>query len=205
MKAIGKVLVCVFLLMAVSAPGEAQEENGSPGSGFCGQELSPERLFGTWSVKISPIRAIVDGQPTYQGNTRQISVSIGWDNGNFLLKMPPPISTITLSQTAPDEPDWRWSNDPMLLGNPETGAGVTSKDMEVVYDCEIEDFPRLVGTFDMSHVDGAANNTMRVVVFDDDQMIGALASHGIHDGHAVDVVKSLVFERPSPDASESSE
>ena len=175
MKAIGKVLVCIFLLMAVSAPGEAQEEDGSPGSGFCDQELSPERLMGDWTVEASPTRmtSLVTGPFEYQGSRRVSQAYIDWKAGVLVLSGAE--VSVRLTEVEPHGPEWRWSDDPMLLGDPETGAGVTSKDMELAYDCEIEDFPRLVG-----YPDPPYHGMFRLVVFDHALMIGAWSFQTAH-------------------------
>ena len=161
-----------FCFIVLGPPLFAQDAD----RGYCDRgELSAERLVGDWTLHVSPFRISVPGYEGYVGEGGEAPVSIGWADGTFVLQGIPGNhpGAIALAPAGPEEPAWRWSDDPKMTGPADPDSGISSRDLELVFDCEIERFPRYVATWESMSANGyPMDNRIGLIAFDDTLLAG---------------------------------
>lgn len=172
MRRVFQSVILVVCMTVAGAPVAAQDG----ARGYCDRgQLSSERLVGNWTLYVSQFRITnPQGVGAYVGRAGELPVSIDWENGAFVLRGIPNIPPVRLVPVGPNEPKWRWSADPKMTAPRDPDSGLSSEDFELVYDCEIERFPRYVGTFQTMSTDGTTpvNQRIGVIAFEDGLLVG---------------------------------
>lgn len=180
MKLLSPLIACLALLTTTAS--NAQESFVSE---MCFASVIPALVEGDYNIEAGPLHITISGNSMigeakqtgtgkiYPGNLRQ-----------FMMRMTPPIPDFRIEETDALQPTWFWAPGPGAPGNGDIIVG--SEDIETLFACRIEDFPRFIGTFQTTAQTGETlHHTIRLVLIDNDWLIGAWRFETQSAGHPV--------------------
>lgn len=156
----------------------AQEADETVPYDPCDQTTAPfERIIGTYKASYSPFRVTFGGMKKYHGDGGEVAVAIDYlGEDAFFLDLSrlnaqikgAEIPNMDLTITGPDEPDWRFSDDPEL-------SPMTQEDFELTFlgTCGISDVPRFHGFVEGTAGDLSVMHWVRLALIDDGVLFGA--------------------------------
>jgi len=172
LRTITNIFAIILTTLAICPVVAVAQDDDLPDASFslCNWgDLAPERLMGgNWTMNVSQFLVLTANTPTYMGRAESGVVEIDHANGEFLLRgLPAPLPVVQLSDILVSDEPWVWRGDPNLNGN------ISSADLEILFDCPIENFPRLEGYFETQSQDGhLMSHTMQFVVVSSTHLLG---------------------------------
>jgi len=159
--------VLVFAVF-VAAPMAAREHKGEKPWGLCGKTVEYDDLVGVYTMTLGSSRLTAPGFPGMTRATHDVLTATLAVVGKKLTLTATNVDA-TLELAARDEPDWRWSD---------RLAGVSSKDLELVLDCGVNHFPRLVGSGSGRSAEGyPLRYTFRLIALEKGWLFGQMQWH----------------------------
>lgn len=188
----------IFATTLLAAPAALAQTQPTATDNTCHAMVIPDMLHGDYQITAGPLQMTIAGNAMFpEGETSGPGTIYPGPLRDYMVKMAPPIPDFRLEETDALQPEWYWDAAP--AGGRGPAFYISSKDLELLVDCNISDMPRFVGTFQTMSQEGIPlDHTIRVVMALPNWFIGSWRWQSNTSKGPIEGLRYVIFDRTKP-------